>query len=254
MRRVRWSQGRRGRRTRRSAGSKVLLSRRGWRRRPVPIFLFDLDNTLYDANRHCFPHMHAFIHDYLMRRLGLDETGASALRQHYWRRYGTTLAGLMRHHAVDPVEFLEAIHPPALAATVPPDRSLRQWLRHLPGPAFVFTNSVASHARRVLARLGVEDQFAGIFDMHFADYRGKPDAQVYRRILRSLRVPSWRCIFFDDSRANLRTARWLGMQTVHISHRRHPVKGALQLASPAQWGRPLEGFGWDRRTATVRGR
>ncbi|MGC9238063.1 MAG: pyrimidine 5'-nucleotidase [Acidithiobacillus sp.] len=220
----------------------------------MPIFLFDLDNTLYDANRHCFPHMHAFIHDYLMRRLGLDETGASALRQHYWRRYGTTLAGLMRHHAVDPVEFLESIHPPALAATVPPDRSLRQWLRHLPGPAFVFTNSVASHARRVLARLGVEDQFAGIFDMHFADYRGKPDAQVYRRILRALRVPSWRCIFFDDSRANLRTARWLGMHTVHISHRRHPVKGALQLASPAQWRRPLEGFGRDRRTATVRSR
>ncbi len=231
MPQARWFPGLRGR----MASARSVSARCGWRRRPIPIFLFDLDNTLYDANCHCFPRMHAFIHDYLMRRLDLDEAGASALRQHYWRRYGTTLAGLMRHHDVDPVEFLEAIHPPALAATVPEDAGLRQWLRHLPGPAFVFTNSVASHARRVLAQLGVEDQFVGIFDMHFASYCGKPDAEVYRRILRELRVPSWRCIFFDDSRANLRTARWLGMHTVHISRRRHPGKGADRVRTPIQW-------------------
>jgi len=228
------STGGRGPRSLRVSGVRLVPARRGWRRRPLPVFLFDLDNTLYDADRHCFPHMHACMHAYLMRRLELDETAASALRQHYWRRYGTTLAGLMRHHAVDPMEFLEAIHPPALAATVPQDRELARWLRSLPGPAFVFTNSVASHARRVLARLGVEEQFLGIFDMHFAGYRGKPDPQVYRRILRQLRVPSWRCIFFDDSRANLRTARWLGMGTVHLGRRRHPGRVA-RVIHPAQW-------------------
>lgn len=189
----------------------------GWRRRPLPVFLFDLDNTLYDADCYCFPWMHEHINTYLMRELDLEAGAADALRRHYWRAYGTTLAGLMRHHRVDPQFFLEAIHPSALSERVPAAPDLRRWLAALPGPAYVFTNSVASHAWRVLERLGVADRFQGIFDMETAAYQGKPHGIAYRRVLRALRVPAWRCIFFDDTLANLRAARWLGMQTVHIS-------------------------------------
>ncbi len=167
-----------------------------------------------------------------MAELGLDLREAQEMRERYWRRYGTTLAGLMRHHRTDPVRFLEAIHPPGLADSVPPDPGLQEWLPRLPGPAYVFTNSLASHAARVLERLGVAGEIAGIFDMVHAGYGGKPDPQAYRRLLRQLRVPAWRCIFFDDSRANLRTARWLGMQTVWV-HPRRRRRG--QVGSPGEW-------------------
>ncbi len=207
-----------------------------WRRRPLPVFLFDLDNTLYDADRYCFPWMHVHINAYLMRELGLDLEASDQLRRHYWRSYGTTLAGLMRHHTVDPHQFLDAIHPPALSADVPANPQLRRWLSQLPGPVFVFTNSVASHAWRVLERLGVADLVDDVFDMEVTDYQGKPHSHAYRQVLGLLRVPAWRCIFFDDMLANLRTARWLGMHTVHIQkgwRRSHSARSRVRL--PILW-------------------
>ncbi|WP_253253646.1 pyrimidine 5'-nucleotidase [Acidithiobacillus marinus] len=194
----------------------------------MPVFLFDLDNTLYDADRYCFPWMHIHINSFLMRELDLEPEAADRLRRHYWRRYGTTLAGLMRHHPVDPRAFLEAIHPPVLSADVPENPRLRLWLSRLPGPVYVFTNSSASHAWRVLERLQVADLVEEVFDMESADFQGKPHHHAYRQVLGRLRIPAWRCVFFDDTLANLRTARWLGMQTVHIEKKRRRARSAHQ--------------------------
>ena len=47
---------------------------------------------------------------YIARHLGLDASGASALRQRYWDHYGATLLGLVRHHDVEPGHFLEETH------------------------------------------------------------------------------------------------------------------------------------------------
>ncbi|MEY2341874.1 pyrimidine 5'-nucleotidase [Acidithiobacillus sp. IBUN Pt1247-S3] len=201
----------------------------GLRRRPWQVYLFDLDNTLYDANVHCFPQMHRYMHAYLEERLGLDRAAAELVRQRYWRRYGTTLAGLMRHHDTDPQEFLRAIHPPALAASVPANPRLDRWLASLDGPAYIFTNSVAAHAERVLERLQVRQHFLGIFDLPAADLRGKPDAQAYRRLLRLYGVPACHCHFFDDSRANLHTARLLGMRTTWVHPRQRRREQWAQL-------------------------
>ena len=80
------------------------------------------------------PRIDAAMTDYVMRRTGLDEAGASALRVHYWRRYGATLLGMIRHHDVDPHEFLRDTHRfPDLHALVGRDPRLAQLLRRLPG-------------------------------------------------------------------------------------------------------------------------
>jgi len=211
---------RRGQRRGARRADRILPRFLGQRRRPWPVYLFDLDNTLYDANIHCFPQMHRYMHAYLEEKLGLDPAAAVALRQRYWRRYGTTLAGLIRHHDTNPYEFLEAIHPPALAATVPRNRQLQRWLEGLDGPAYIFTNSIRAHAERVVQRLGVAHVFVEIFDLVAAGLRGKPDPQAYRHLLRRYRVAARRCHFYDDSRANLRSARRLGMATTWV----HPVR------------------------------
>jgi putative hydrolase of the HAD superfamily len=208
----------------------------GWRRSALPVFLFDLDNTLYDADRYCFPWMHEHINAFLMEELGLKMEAADQLRRHYWRTYGTTLAGLMRHHTVDPRVFLKAIHPPVLSAQVPENPELRRWLVQLPGPVFVFTNSVASHAWRVLERLGVADIVEEVFDMETAGFQGKPHHHAYHQVLKRLKVPAWRCVFFDDTLTNLRTARWMGMRTVHIEKSRRRSRSAHnRVSSLMRW-------------------
>jgi len=73
------------------------------------VWIFDLDNTLHDAASRIFPSMHEQINDYLKRHLGVDDAGANAMRQDFWRRYGTTLGGLVRHHGTHPRDFLADI-------------------------------------------------------------------------------------------------------------------------------------------------
>ena len=222
----------RGQRRGAPRADRILPRFLGLRRRRWPVYLFDLDNTLYDANVHCFPQMHGYMHGYLQESLGLNAAEAAALRQRYWRRYGTTLAGLMRHHDIDPHEFLRAIHPPALAETVPQNSRLARWLASLDGPCYVFTNSISAHAERVLARLGVDGQFLGIFDLAAAQLCGKPAPAAYRRLLRQYRVAARHCHFFDDSRANLRSARLLGMRTTWVHPQRRRKRGQWAQLPP----------------------
>lgn len=184
--------------------------------RKRPIYLFDLDNTLFNANLHVFPRMNQHINAYLMCQLALDEVAANQLRLRYWRRYGSTLRGLMTQHTVDPLDYLTQVHPETLVHEIGPDRGLRQMLLALPGRKFVFTNSLRSHAERVLIRLGVSDLFEDIFDVVATGFHGKPQIEAYRRVLRHIRVPARHCIMVEDTLENLQTAKRLGMGTVYI--------------------------------------
>ncbi|MEJ1958557.1 MAG: hypothetical protein WDM70_03105 [Nitrosomonadales bacterium] len=75
-----------------------------------PVWIFDLDNTLHNATPYIFPHINRSMTAYLQQHLGLDEHAANELRIHYWRYYGATLSGLIKHHNTDPVHFLWHTH------------------------------------------------------------------------------------------------------------------------------------------------
>ena len=66
----------------------------------APVWLFDLDNTLHDASHAAFAGISESMTDYIVEHLGLEVAAATALRQHYWHRYGATLLGMVRHHGV----------------------------------------------------------------------------------------------------------------------------------------------------------
>ena len=107
-----------------------------------PVWLFDLDNTLHDANPYIFPHINRLMREYIERHLQLDSASASQLRQQYWQRYGATLLGLVRHHRVDPAHFLWETHQfPDLRAMLVADRTLPVRLRQLRGRKLVFSNA-----------------------------------------------------------------------------------------------------------------
>ena len=77
---------------------------------PHKTWLFDLDNTLHNASAQIFPQISRSMMAYMCEHLELDEQEANRLRLHYWRRYGATLLGLMRHHGTDPGHFLHHTH------------------------------------------------------------------------------------------------------------------------------------------------
>ncbi|PLX85467.1 MAG: pyrimidine 5'-nucleotidase [Desulfuromonas sp.] len=178
--------------------------------------LFDLDNTLYAPERQLFSLIDVRINRYMEDVAGIPGAEVDGLRRRYWAEYGVTLQGLMRHHGVDPEDYLAYVHDVDVNARLHPDPALRHALRPLPGRKAVFTNGTRDHAERVLRALELEDLFDAIFDIRVASYLPKPDPAPYRKVLQSLDVAAERCLMVEDSAANLKTAKALGMGTVLV--------------------------------------
>lgn len=183
-----------------------------------PIWLFDLDNTLHNASPHIFPHINRSMTAYLMRHLDLDERDANRLRMEYWRRYGATLTGLMRHHGTQPEHFLHHTHQfPDLARMVVFDSAVRHLLRRLPGKKIVFSNGPLRYAESVLDVMGIRKLFADVYSVEQMRFHPKPKLAGFHHLIRDHRLNPQRCILVEDSAENLRTAKRLGMKTVWIS-------------------------------------
>lgn len=183
-----------------------------------PVWVFDLDNTLHNASVHVFPHINRGMTAYLQQQLGLDEQAASELRVHYWRRYGATLSGMMKHHGTDPRHFLWHTHQfPELHKQVLREPRLRHVLKKLPGRKLLYSNAPQHYAHAVLRLLRIDDQFDGVFAIEDARFRPKPEMAGFARFLRRHRVNAARCVMVEDSADNLRMAKRLGMRTVWVS-------------------------------------
>ena len=196
-------------------------------------WIFDLDNTLHNAMVHALPRIDRAMTAYVAKHVGLDEAAADALRMQYWRRYGATILGLMRHHNVDPAHFLHETHPfPDLQRIVIAEPGLRATLRCLPGRKFVLSNAPMRYAQDVLTVLGIGDLFADVLAIEHTRYRPKPDATGYLRLTRRHHLKPRRCIMIDDHLDNLRTAKQLGMRTVWMKmpHARPRVPGYVDHA------------------------
>lgn len=181
------------------------------------VWIFDLDNTLHDATPHIFPHINRSMTAYLQHHLGLDEEAAGALRMHYWRRYGATLSGMMKHHGTDPGRFLHDTHQfPDLGAMVLRRPRLRYALRALPGRKLVFSNAPQQYACDVLRLLRVDDLFDDVFAIEQSRYCPKPQVGGFVRLLRRHRLDPARCVMVEDSAENLQTAKRLGMRTIWV--------------------------------------
>ena len=206
-------------------------------------WVFDLDNTLHNASPHIFPYINRSMTAYLQRHLQLTEEEAGKLRAHYWRRYGATLLGMMRHHGTDPEHFLRETHAfPDLSGMVVYERGLAAMLRRLPGRKLVLSNAPRQYARAVLQMMGVEGHFDALHCIESTGYQPKPSRAAFHSLLRAQRLIASRCVMVEDSRENLRPAKRLGMKTVWITREsRTPayvdVKTASVLALPRLLGR-----------------
>ena len=188
------------------------------------VWIFDLDNTLHDATARIFPAMHDQINAYLRRHFNVDEAGANAMRERFWRTYGTTLDGLMRHHGVHPRHFLAETHVfPELADLVVHENALKHALERLGGTRIIFSNAPRHYVSQVLKAIGLERYFDTVYAIEDARYRGKPALHGFHFLLRKHNLDPHRCAFVDDMLENLRTAHRLGMSTVWVSPLRRRV-------------------------------
>ncbi len=200
------------------------------------VWLFDLDNTLHNATPHIFTHINRAMTAYIAHHLGLDEAGASALRQDYWQRYGATLLGLMRHHQTDPHHFLAETHRfPDLARLLVFEKPLLHALKRLPGRKLIFSNAPRRYTEAVLSLTGLGRYFSAVYAVENLKFKPKPLAAGFRTLLSAERLDPRRCIMVEDTLPNLKTAKRLGMATVLVSRdTRQPAYVDVKLNSVCQ--------------------
>ena len=180
-------------------------------------WIFDLDNCLYPASTALFDLIDERMGAYIQRLLDCDADEARRVQKAHFHEHGTTLAGLMKEHGVDPDDFLTDVHDVALDR-VQCDERLARLLPRLPGRRFVFTNGDAPYARRVLDAIGVADHFDDLHDIHASSYRPKPDPHGYALLCDRFGIDPSRALLADDMVQNLAPAKALGMTTIWVDN------------------------------------
>jgi putative hydrolase of the HAD superfamily len=178
-------------------------------------WVFDLDNTLYPRHTNLFDQVDRRIRDYVERLLDLPPEEARRLQKDYYRRYGTTLRGLMVEHGISADAFLDYVHD-IDHSPVQPDPALAAAIARLPGRKFILTNGSRRHAEKIAERLGITGHFDEIFDIVWAELMPKPERVVYDRFFAVTGADPQRSVMFEDLPRNLVEPRALGMTTVLV--------------------------------------
>ncbi len=185
---------------------------------PFDLAVIDLDNTLYAADSGVFARMDERMTAFISAELGIGREAANRMRVEYWRRYGTTLRGLMLHHGMEPEAFLRDVHDIDVHEILGEDPELDAALSRLPGRKVIHTNGIREHAERILRALGIARHFGRIYDIRFDDYMPKPSAETLKRLIEAEGATPARTLVVDDMPDNLRVARSIGCRTVLIHH------------------------------------
>ncbi|MGR3400954.1 pyrimidine 5'-nucleotidase [Paracoccus sp. (in: a-proteobacteria)] len=199
------------------------------------IWIFDLDNTLYPPEMALFPQIEARMTEWVMRMLSVEREAADRLRRDYWMRHGTTLAGLMAEHAIDPAAYLGHVHDIDFTGLVPAP-GLARAIAALPGRKIVHTNADSAYAARVLAARGL-DVFEAVFGVEETHFHPKPDPRAYEAVIDMAGIDPARAVFFEDDPRNLRVPHRLGMRTVLVGPGRH---GPNDSAPEAEIGNHID--------------
>lgn len=190
-------------------------------------WIFDLDNTLYPARANLFAQVDARIGAFIADRFAIDHAAARRLQKRYFHEKGTTLAGLMAEHGVDPHEYLGFVHDVEMDV-LDHDAPLVAAIARLPGRKLVFTNGDAPYAQKVLGRLGLGESFEAIHDIHATNYVPKPEPEVYRGLCAAYDLDPAQSLFVEDMARNLAPAKAIGMTTVWVNN------GSEQAADAAR--------------------
>jgi len=181
----------------------------------VETWIFDLDNTLYPHNVNLWQQVDERIRDYIADFLKVTHEEAFRLQKDYYKRYGTSMRGMMTEHGMRSDDFLDFVHQ-IDHSPLEPNPALGDAIEKLPGRKVILTNGTRRHADAVLARLGIERHFQDVFDIIAAELEPKPSPQTYDRFLEALKIEAATAAMFEDLARNLTVPHALGMTTVLV--------------------------------------
>jgi putative hydrolase of the HAD superfamily len=181
----------------------------------VETWVFDLDNTLYPHHVNLWQQVDGRIRDYIADFLKIPHDEAFRVQKDYYRRYGTSMRGLMTEHGMKPDDFLDFVH--AIDhSPLEPNAALGAALEKLPGRKLILTNGTRKHADAVLQRLAIHNHFEDVFDILAAELEPKPSQKTYDRFLKQHGVDPAKAAMFEDLARNLTVPHALGMTTVLV--------------------------------------
>jgi putative hydrolase of the HAD superfamily len=181
----------------------------------VEAWVFDLDNTLYPHHLNLWQQVDERIRDYIASFLKVEREEAFRLQKDYYRRYGTSMRGLMTEHGLDPDDYLAFVHE-IDHSPLEPNPALGAAIERLRGRKLILTNGTVKHARAVMERLEIHQHFEDVFDIAAANLEPKPLPQVYDRFLKKHGVDPKKAAMFEDLARNLEVPHRLGMTTVLV--------------------------------------
>ena len=181
----------------------------------VETWVFDLDNTLYPHHLNLWQQVDVRIRDFIAGFLKITHEEAFTLQKDYYKRYGTSMRGLMTEHGMNPDDFLDFVHQ-IDHSPLEPNAVLGAAIERLPGRKLILTNGTRRHAHAVLARLELDAHFEDVFDIIAAELEPKPSPGTYDRFLKAHDVDARKAAMFEDLARNLAVPHALGMTTVLV--------------------------------------
>ena len=152
----------------------------------------------------------------------------------YYRRYGLTIVGMMKELGVGDElmhDYLDYVHHPSKTLEhymphphehVATKNLLNSLKENESVGLYLFSNAHDDHVNRIMQHLDVPlTHFDGILEFLQLLHDCKPNVGAYEMMLRMIRkkysdAKFEECLFLDDSKANLKTAKDCGMKTVLV--------------------------------------
>ena len=181
----------------------------------IDTWVFDLDNTLYPHHVNLWHQVDARIGEFVSAWLKIPADQARVIQKDYYRRYGTTMRGMMTEHGVHADDFLAYVHQ-IDHSPLQPNPAMGAAIAKLPGRKLILTNGSTDHAAKVLERLGLATHFEAVFDIIAAELEPKPAPRTYRKFLKAHEVDPLTSAMFEDLARNLVVPHQLGMTTVLV--------------------------------------
>jgi putative hydrolase of the HAD superfamily len=181
----------------------------------IDTWVFDLDNTLYPHHINLWYQVDARIGEFVSAYLKISPAEARVIQKDYYRRYGTTMRGMMTEHGVHADDYLAYVHR-IDHSPLQPNPAMGKAIAKLPGRKLILTNGTVEHAGKVLERLGIGSHFEAVFDIIAAELEPKPALQTYQKFLRLHGVTPNTSAMFEDLARNLVVPHDLGMTTVLV--------------------------------------
>jgi putative hydrolase of the HAD superfamily len=181
----------------------------------VETWVFDLDNTLYPHHLNLWEQVDDRIRSYIANFLGTTYDEAFRKQKDFYRRYGTSMRGMMIEHGMKPDDFLDYVHQ-IDHSPLRANPALGRAIARLTGRKLILTNGTRRHAQAVLERLALARHFDDVFDIVAAELEPKPSPQTYARFFGAHAVDPARAAMFEDLARNLAVPHALGMTTVLV--------------------------------------